>query len=289
MQYIFFGTPEFAAIILEKLIKAGTSPLAIVCAPDKPIGRKQIITPPSVKQLITNSRWSIEILQPENLKSVSWQTKLKAINADVFIVAAYAQILSKEILAIPRMGTIAVHPSLLSKYRGVSPIQSAILSDEKETGTTIFLADEKVDHGPILAYGKWPVANSNYEKLLKELAELSGNLLIETLPKFIKGEITPQSQNETKATYTKKFSAKDALVDLKNDSPKQIWLKIRALNPEPGVVAVLELKNNKKLRLKLLEADFTDGKLELKKVQPEGKTSMTHKEFLNGYQNLLVS
>ncbi len=284
MKYIFFGTPEFAAIVLEKLVEAGIPPALVVCAPDKPAGRKKIITPPPTK--ILAEKYNIGVLQPETL--ANFKSQITNHKPDFFVVAAYAKILSREILAIPRLGTIGVHPSLLPKYRGVSPIQSAILNNEKETGTILFLMDEGVDHGPVLAQEKLPIANSNYEKLLKELAELSGDLLIKTIPKFVEGKVTPLPQNEAGATYTKKFGLEDALVDLKNDPPKQIWLKIRALNPEPGVATALELKNGKKIRLKLLEADFKDNKLELKRVQPESKNPMSYKNFLNGYKNLLA-
>ncbi len=293
INYVFFGTPEFAAIILDRLVKADMPPPVVVCAPDKPVGRKHIVAPPPVKARIMNYeeriKNKIKVLQPEKLDE-QFRNSLFLIrdSFDVFVVAAYAKILSENILAIPRLGTIGCHPSFLPKYRGVSPIQSAILNDEQETGAALFLMDKEVDHGPILRSQKLKVKSQNYKKLTQELAELSGNLLIETLPKFIKGEIKPVPQNENEATYTKKFSVEDALIDLKNDPPRQIWLKIRALNPEPGVVTFLELKNGKKLRLKLLEADLKDDELEPQKVQPEGKKPMTYKDFLNGYKDLLA-
>ncbi|MBI3088684.1 MAG: methionyl-tRNA formyltransferase, partial [Candidatus Colwellbacteria bacterium] len=167
-RYIFFGTPRFAAIILEKLISAGIPPVALVCNPDRPTGRKKIITPPPTKQVVrekvASSKGKIEIFQPENLKDAYYL--LHATNYDVFIVAAYSKILPREILAIPRLGTIGVHPSLLPKYRGPSPIQSAILAGETETGITLFLMDEQVDNGPIISSKKLVVSSKdNYETL----------------------------------------------------------------------------------------------------------------------------
>ena len=283
MKFVFFGSPEFAAIVLEKLIKAGFIPAAVVCAPDAPAGRKKILTSPPTKVLA--EKYNIEVWQPEKLEIKNW--KLKITNPDLAIVAAYGKIIPKNIIKTAKYGFVGVHPSLLPKYRGASPIQSAILNDEAETGTTLYLMDEKVDHGSIINYQKSIIKNQNYEELMRELAELSGDLLIKTLPDFISGKIRPQPQNEAEATFTKKFSLKDGLIDLKKDDPLKVWLKIRTLNPEPGVTAVLKLKNGKELKLKLLEADYNNG-LELKLVQPEGKKPMLWKDFLNGYGSKIL-
>lgn len=266
MRYLFFGTPEFAAIILEKLITAGMPPALVICNPDRPAGRKKIITPPPAKILAEKNK--IPVWQPEtltNFKSEILNFKLGEI--DFAVVAAYAKILPKEIIELPRLSTIGVHPSLLPKYRGSTPIQSVILNDEKETGTTLFLIDEKVDHGAILAVDHLPIIeNDTYETLLKKLAELSGNLLVKTLPQYINEKITPQTQNETEATYTKKLATQDAFVNLTKDTPESIIRKIHALNPEPGTWTILNEK-----RTKILEAEIIEGKLKLKKIQIEGK------------------
>lgn len=277
MRYAFFGTPEFAAIILEKLIQAGMPPALLVCNPDRPFGRKKIITAPPVKSLILkHESWNIKLLQPETLDE-SFKLQVSSFKLDFAIVAAYAKILPKEIIELPRLGTVGVHPSLLPKYRGATPIQSVILSGEEETGTTLFMLDEKVDHGPILAKSEIRMSESEtYESLHSKLAELSGNLLVETLPKFVKGEIKPQIQNEKEATYTKKFKAEDGYIDpdilrqaqdgTRPGKTIEIEREIRALNPEPGVYTI---QNGK--RVKLLEAELSDGKLKLKKIQVEGR------------------
>ncbi len=279
LKYVFFGTPGFAAIILEKLIEAGWPPLAIVCNPDRPIGRKKTITPPPTKVLA--EKYAIKVYQPEKLEIE--KLKLEIGEIDFAIVAAYAKIIPKEILTIPRLGVIGVHPSLLPKYRGSSPIQSVILNGDSETGVSLFLIDEQIDHGKTLSTIKYQILNNdNYEILNKKLAELGASLLIETLPKFIKNEITPLSQNENKATHTKKFITEDGYVDLRKDEPAVIERKIRALNPDPGVwtlanpaqiASPVQTKNfseNEK-RVKLLEAELVDGKLKLTKIQVEGK------------------
>lgn len=286
MKYVFFGTPEFADIILEKLINAGFIPEAIVCNPDKPVGRKKIITPQPVKQRILNLesgiKNKIKILQPEKLSDI--KSQLSDVNCQLFIVAAYAKILPKEILEIPRLGTIGVHPSLLPKHRGATPIQTAILNGDEITGTTIFLIDEKMDHGAIIANSEFRIQNLewNYETLMKKLAELSADLLIEILPNIEEKIKNAMPQDESKATYTKKFKTEDAYIepiDLEKaqngsaNSPQvavQIERKIRALNPEPGVFTIINDK-----RIKLLESKISDNKLKLIKIQKEGKKSQT--------------
>jgi len=278
-RYVFFGTPEFAEIILRKLIDAGLPPTALVCNPDRPVGRKKVITPPATKQCVTSQvssvKEKIEILQPENLGEI--RGSLHAFQPDFAVVAAYAKIIPKEVIGIFPRGMMGVHPSLLPKYRGSSPIQTAILNGEGETGVTLYLLDEKMDHGPIVSSIKYQASsNDTYETLLKKLAGLGGNLLLETIPKFMAGEIKPQPQNEAEATYTKKFAADNAFVaesdldeaitGVSSEKAAAIERKIRALNPEPGVWTT---RNGR--RVKLLEAEIQTGKLMLKKIQEEGK------------------
>lgn len=280
IKYVFFGSPEFAKIIIEKLIAAGYTPAAVVCNPDEPVGRKKIITPPPIKQSITNNNWLIKIFQPHKLSGI--KDKLAEIKADFFIVAAYAKIIPKDIIELPKLKTIGIHPSLLPKYRGASPIQSAILNGEKQTGVTIFMIDEKVDHGPMLTEVECAIEdNENHLALEKKLAEFGAAELIKILPEFIAGKIEPIIQDESAATYTEKFSTEDGRVNLKNDSAEIIMKKVRALNPDPGVFAFVE-SNGKNIRLKILETEIRNGKLEIIKVQPEGKKPMGYREFLAG-------
>lgn len=282
MKYMFFGTPEFAAIVLEKLITAGLPPAAVVCNPDRPVGRKKIITPPPVKLLA--QKHNITVRQPEKLEVGNCPSSAEV---DLAIVAAYAKIIPKEILQIPRLGVVGVHPSLLPKYRGPSPIQSAILNGEEETGVTLYLLDERVDHGSIVASEKLKMKNENHLELQKKLAELGGNLLVKILPKFVEGKIKPQPQNEAEATYTKKFITEDGFVNEKDLNVAQKGLntaitqrierKIRALNPEPGVWTIqsdkrqeIRDKGNAEKRVKLLEAVVENNRLVIKKIQEEG-------------------
>ncbi len=256
MKYVFFGGQEskFAQIILDGLTKAGMPPVAAIRDAKAPLDLAY----------------------------------LRSLNADFFLVAAFGKILKKELLEIPPMGTIGIHPSLLPKYRGASPIQSVILNDEKETGTAIFLIDEKVDHGAVLGMEKCAIETADtYSALEEKLAYLSASLAAKLIPKWLDGLLQPAAQDESAATFTKKFVTQDAEVDLKNDSARTVWLKIRALNPEPGVFTVMKLKNGKKMRLKLLEAALENDSLALLKVQPEGKKPMPYKDFLNGHKDLI--
>jgi len=286
MKFIFFGTPEFAAIILEKLIQAELMPEAVICNPDKPTGRKQIITPPLVKVLA--QKYGLTVYQPKDKTELL--EIVKNLQPDLAVTAAFGMIFPKEILEIPKYGFINVHPSLLPKYRGPTPIQTAILNGDKETGVSLFLIDEEMDHGPILAKREleFPISNFQFPILSQKLAELGADLLIQFLESLISQKLTNnikevglpnielKPQDESQATYTKKFETKDAYIepaDLEKAENQggeiaiEIERKIRALNPEPGIWT---LQNGK--RMKILEAILTpENKIKLKKIQFEGK------------------
>lgn len=273
MRYVFFGTPQISAIILEKLIDSGIPPTILVCNPDRPTGRKQKLTPPPTKALIASRAPQVQILQPEDPKIIS--DKLKAVQPDFFIVAAYGKIIPKEILNIPRLGTIGIHFSLLPKYRGASPLQTAILNGETETGISLYLLNEKMDQGPILAQSKLRIANEFYPELAEKFANFAAEMLINLLPEFVAGRVTPIPQDHNQATYTRKFTAADAFVEPQDLEAAEagneekgiiIFRKIRALNPEPGVWTE---RNGK--RMKLLSAEVQNGKLVLKEIQFEGQ------------------
>ena len=307
MKYIFFGTPEFAAIVLEKLIDFGHMPAAVVCNPDEPVGRKQILAPPPAK--IIAQKYNVSVFQPVNKSELSAIShKLSAIKPDLAIIAAYGKILPKEILNIPSRGFINVHGSLLPAYRGASPIQMAILNGDKETGITIMVVDEKMDHGPILGKSEIRISKSEtYETLSKKLAELGAELLIKTIPDYISGKIKPREQDHLKATYTKIIKKEDGKIDWIK-SAENIERMTRAYYPWPSAWTTW----NEKI-LKILEADiskyknnFQIGKLFLtndnelavkcgnnnlivKKLQLEGGKILSAKEFLNGHRDFIGS
>ncbi len=274
-KIIFMGTPEFGAIILEELIKANFKPVLVITAPDKPVGRKQILTPSGVKMMA--QRYDVPVLQPEKIGN--WKLEIGNYKPELVVAAAYGQILPKEILDIPKYGCLNVHPSLLPKYRGATPVQFAILSGDKMTGVTIILMDEKMDHGPIIANSKFQISNSKItsKELLRELAISGAKLLIEIIPKWIEGEIKSKPQDEKEATYTKILKKEDGKIDWK-ESAEAIERQIRALNPWPGTYTIY----NKKI-LKILRAELLTGHLVIKEVQLEGKKSMSFKDFLRGH------
>lgn len=274
MKLIFFGTSDFSKPVFEALKKNGYSPIL----------------------------WSLENPRED----------FKKMEPDICIVAAYGKIIPKEYLGVPKYGFLNIHPSLLPKYRGASPIQSVILNDDKETGVTIISMDEKVDHGKTVASIKYQVArDENYKSLEEKLAKLGAKLLIETLPKWMKGEIRPKEQDHSRATYIKKFSWPDGKIDW-NKSVEEIDRQIRALNPEPGTWTTW---NNK--ILKILDAEIYDaqphhkheqiyigvvyeekgsvfipcsiGHIEPLKIQLEGKKPLSMKDFLNGHKDFIGS
>lgn len=250
-------------------------PLALVSNPDRPAGRKQLLTPPPTKALITNRHLnSISILQPEHLDAV-FLNSLSRLRPDFLIVAAYGKIIPKEILAIPPRGAIGVHFSLLPKYRGPSPLQTAILNGETESGVSLYLLDEKVDAGPLLAQRRLSIAGYTYQQLVEKFAHTAAEMLIQLLPEFIAEKIKPLPQDHTQATFTRKFTAADARVEPlelemaeagDKEKAETILRKIRALSPEPGVWTMRGGK-----RIKLLDAEIQGNKLVLRKIQLEGQ------------------
>lgn len=270
MRFVFFGSFRLSADILEAYIASGgTPPVAVICSPDRPAGRKKIMTPPAIKKLILGKGWPITILQPESLAEIP--KTLQTTQSDFFVVMGYPKILSKEILSIPPLGTLGVHPSLLPLYRGSSPIQSALLDGVTETGITLYHMDEKMDHGKIVASNALQIADNDTNLTLeKKLARVAGTLLVATLPKFLVGEIAAIDQDHSKATFTRKFTTADAEVDMAKDAPQVIYNKIRAFTPEPGAWT-MNLPGREGARVKLLEATMNQGALTVTEIQPDGK------------------
>ena len=267
VKFVFFGTGDFAAKVLEVLLRNSFTPELVVTTPDKPKGRKMELQPSPVK-----------VLAEKNKIKTTTDYSLLDTDYSLFIVADYRKIIPKEILDMPKYGTLNVHPSLLPKFRGSSPIQSFILSGEKEIGVTIIKIDEEVDHGGIIASSKFQVPSSKlYRKELEEkLAELGGELLVKIIPDWIEGKITAQEQNHSEATFTKKITKEDGLLDL-NGPAEIIARKVRAFTPWPGAYFFADNK-----RIIITEAEAKDGKLIIKRVKPEGKKEMSFGDFLKG-------
>ncbi|MBI2004784.1 methionyl-tRNA formyltransferase [Patescibacteria group bacterium] len=274
----FFGTPQFAVHALKALEAQGLSPALVVTAPERPAGRGLNLQPSPAK--VWAEEREIDVLEPLSLRDKSFVAELGNTDWDVFVVSAYAKLIPKNILDIPRKGSLNLHPSLLPKFRGPSPAVSAILADERATGVSVMLMTEKMDAGPVLAQARieleegadgWPPTGSFLEELL---ATEGGNLLAEILPEWLAGTLTPEPQDESKATYTHKFKDQDALVDLMGDA-RQNLLKIRAFDQGPR--AHFFTKDGK--RVLITDARISDSTLEILKVIPEGKREMSYEVF----------
>lgn len=232
-RFIFFGTPAFAVTVLSKLLEAELEPIAVVASPARPAGRGRIVTNPAMVPYA--HAHGITVLQPENLTDVEFLARLRTLNADAFVIASFGHILPGKLLAIPPRGVINVHPSLLPKHRGASPIQTAILNGDAVTGVTLMLTDERMDHGPILAQQKLRMdpSHATYIQLHDALAQLGGAMLAETLPKWLAGNITPYEQNHELATFTKLFTKEDGHIDWTKPALETDRM-VRALNPWPS-------------------------------------------------------
>src|SRR3989344_5665758 len=284
-DFAFFGTDNFSVGVLDELKKAGLLPKIIITSPDKPKGRGLKITPPPVKLWAIENK--IDFLQPEKLDEkfnleigncppASPCEARRAGKLEIGVVASYGKILPAKILASFPKGALNVHPSLLPKYRGASPIQAQILNDEKKVGVTIVLMDEKMDHGPVLAKRELEIPSSN-DQIPNEILttkELSEKLAAETIPKWLAGEIKPIPQDNSQATFCPKIVKEDGLIDL-NDNPRQNFLKIQAFAGWPGAYFFVE-QNGKKIRMKITKASFVNGQLKIESVIPEGKKEVDY-------------
>jgi methionyl-tRNA formyltransferase len=267
--FAFFGTPRFAVAVLEALERQGLLPALVVTAPPRRRGRGMELSP-SPAEAWARAR-GIDVLTPESLKDpAQCPAELANTDWDVFVVAAYAKLLPRYILDIPRKGCLNVHPSLLPQLRGPSPALSTILADERRTGVSIMLMDEQMDAGPIVAQARieiteeeWPPRGSMLEELL---AAEGGTLLSEVLPAWLAGEITAEPQDGSQATYTRKFTDADAQLDLASGA-RQNFLKIRAFDKNPRAYYLDE--DGK--RVIVTDAAYEDGALRITRIIPEGK------------------
>lgn len=279
VRFVFFGTPLFASIVLDELESAGFLPSLIVSAPDKPKGRRLLLTPSEVKEW--GEKRNIPVITPATLKDREIIERLKQESADLFIVAAYGKLIPKTVIDIPKFGALNVHPSLLPKFRGSSPIESAILSDEQATGVTIMVVDEEMDHGPIVAQRERVITNwpPRASKLSEDLAHFGGKLLAEIIPEWLNGlEASPQ--DHTRATFTKKIAKEDGLIDLSGD-PLLNYKKIMAFDEWPSAYFFTE-RNGKTIRVRIADAEYKNGTLTLLRVVPEGKKEMDYNDFMRG-------
>ncbi len=284
----YLGSSKFSVFCLEELKTLGILPALIITTPDMPTGRGLKLTATPVKTWALEN--NISCLSPDKLDS-DFTTKLSTYNSSLFLVASYGKIIPKAILELPKMGTLNIHPSLLPKYRGASPLQAQILNNEKEVGVTIILLDEKMDHGPIIASQdlslalegetlttSWPV---KFNKLEKTTALIGAKLFAKILPDWMDSKIIPIEQDHDRATFTKKVKKEDGLIDIETGDQHKNYLKFLAYSDWPNVYFFVS-KNNQKIRVLVKDAEYANNQFIIKRVLPEGKKEMNYQDFLRG-------
>lgn len=279
LKFVFFGTPEVASETLEILKENDLMPSLVVTSPDKPQGRKMIITPPPVK--IWAEKNNISYIQPKDLTlsafgaSHEFQGK-PGEDFDLLIVVAYGKIIPKNILDMPKLGSINIHYSLLPKYRGASPVESAILNSDTETGVTIQKMAYKMDTGPIIAQEKIAIfPDEKAPELRKHLIKIGGELLVKILPEFTAGEIKLIPQDGSLASVCGKIKKEDGLVNLEEEPPNVLYNKFRAYALWPRIFF---FQNNK--RIIITKARLENDKFIIEKVLPEGRKEIKYEEFI---------
>lgn len=299
MKVVFMGTPDFAVGALEAIIQAGHKVTAVVTQPDKPKGRSGQMQFPPVKECAV--KYEIPVFQPVKVKDAESVEELRKFEADIFVVAAFGQILTKEILEMPRLGCVNIHASLLPKYRGAAPINQVIIDGEPETGVTIQQMNEGIDTGDILSKVIVPIdKKETAESLFVKLEDAGASLIVETLEKLEKGEITPVPQDDSQASYVKMMKKSLGKIDWSMDAAV-IERLVRGLNSWPSAYTFYEGKSLKLWNCDVLEEacmeapgtivrvnkDSIDvatgnGVLRILELQLEGKKRMDTKSFLLG-------
>lgn len=279
LKILFWGTPELTTTILDTLLDANLVPQGVVTNPDRPQGRKNVLTAPEAK--LWAQAHNIDVHQPENLDQGFYELITKE-SWDLFIVVAYGKILPKRFIEIPKLGTLNIHYSLLPKYRGATPVESAILSGDTTTGVTIQKMEFKLDSGPIILQKEIELQKEITTPLLRaELNEIGKNLLVEAVALLKNGKETLVLQNEKDATYCHKISKEDGLINLE-DAGIINDRKYRAYFGWPGSYFFIE-HNNQKIRIKINDAKLENNNFVIRKVIPEGKKEMSYDDFLRGF------
>ncbi len=305
MRIIFMGSPQFAVPPLEHLLASKYQVAAVYTQPDRPAGRGRGLVSSPVKQA-AQAR-GLTVVQPDSLKAAGVVAQLGGFKPDAIVVAAFGQILPKSVLALPRLGCLNIHPSLLPRFRGASPVASTILAGDDFSGVSIMVMDEGLDTGPVLARAQIPILDRDTTgSLTEKLSRLGAQLLGEVLAGWSRGEITPQPQNESEATYCGPIAKEEGEIDWRRPAI-DIWRRVRAFNPWPGCYTRWRGK-----QLKIIEAvplggeanagvgrvvaldskagfgvGTGDGILVIARVQMEGKKAMSADEFLRGQRDLL--
>lgn len=300
IRIVFMGTPDFSVPILKTLLHDGYEVVAVVTQPDRPKGRKKELTPPPVKEEAILH--GIPVLQPEKVKEEKELNKIIDLQPDLIVTAAFGQILPRQLLETPRLGCINVHASLLPELRGGAPIHYAILEGKKKTGITIMFMAEKLDAGDILSKAEVVIDEQDTVGTLHDKLSAAGSkLLSKTIPDIIEGNIMPEKQDDTKATYAPNIKREQEVIEWSKNGD-DLYNQIRGLNPWPVAYTIFngkvlkiwradKLKNeNKSEPGTIIGIDFdgfvvstgNDIALKITELQPAGKRKMTGEEFLRG-------
>lgn len=302
MKIIFAGTPSFSAVILESLIKLNYEVVTVLTKPDQKKGRGKIIQESAVKKIALSH--NLQVIQPDKITGEEIKSKFETLNADLMLVVSYGLIIPKEILSLPKFGSVNIHASVLPKWRGAAPIERSILNGDKTTGITYMQMDEGLDTGPILRVLPCKISNTESSKTLKiKLLEMARTSLQEFLKDFFANKIVAIKQDDQGISYAKKITTEEARIDWK-ESAESILKKINAFNPKPGAFSFI-----KDIRVKIFKAkkgnviDLVAGNLktgnkiisvgcstkesiEILEMQFPGKKIVNSKEILNNNTNL---
>lgn len=307
MRIVFMGTPEFSIPTLRRLMASDHEVVAVYTQPDRATGRGRILTPPPAKRVAVDQ--GLPVFQPVSLRAESEVERLARLKPDAIIVVAFGQMLTQEVLDIPGFGCLNVHPSLLPGYRGASPIASALLNGDEETGVTIMLMDAGMDAGPILSQKRVSIDPADTaESLGAKLAESGADLLEETLPAWFDRRLRPQPQDDKFATYTKPISKSDGEIDW-HLTALELERRVRAFYPWPGCYTRWQGRVLKVLEATVISSEdmvepgivvlvssdpdtpmgvgTREGILGLRKVQLEGKRAVSAVEFLRGQSKFI--
>lgn len=299
-KLVFMGTPAFSVPILEGLLEEGYEVVAVVTQPDRPVGRKKIITPTPVKEAAV--KHGLLVLQPEKISGSEEMEKIIALQPDVIITVAFGQFLPEKLLQAPVHGAINVHASLLPKYRGGAPVHYSIINGEKETGVTIMEMIKKMDAGGIYAQESLPITKQDdVGTMFEKLSALGKQLLLKTLPDILNGNLSPRPQDESKVTFSPNITREQEAIDW-NKTAEEIDNQVRGMRPWPIAFTTYEQTRWKLLNVEALAEKTTAvpgtiikkdkknlwiacGKqtvLAIKELQPAGKGKQAVNEFLNG-------
>ena len=296
MRIVFMGTPDFAAAILERLVETGRNVVGVFSQPDKPVGRKQIVTPTATK--VVAEKYGIPVFQPAKLRDGTALEIMKELSPDLTVVAAYGKILPKEILDVSPLGNVNVHGSLLPKYRGAAPIQWSVINGDEVTGVTTMYMAEGMDTGDMILKLETKIGEDETSgELFERLAKLGADSIEKTLELFDKGEVPREAQDESEATYAPMLKKEMGEIDFTKPAG-EIKNLVRGMSPWPTAYAFLDGKSIKihkaaavsgfsgapgeLLDEKRFIVACGDGAIEFLSVQPEGKSQMSGADFIRG-------